>query len=225
MSDPVVRWADVAFQYPNSPTFALRPISMEISRGEFVALVGPSGSGKSTMMLILGMLEHPTAGIYEFEGQDVESCSDEALAALRGASIGFVFQRFHLLEHLTIEQNVLLGGRYLTGCPYSEIHDSASDLLEHVGLSDRKKDRPSELSGGERQRVAIARALVGKPTLILADEPTGNLDSATSMRVMRLFQSLRTELGVTLVVVTHNYEIARLAERRLQLADGQLAAD
>lgn len=224
MGDAVVRWTDVAFQYPNSPTFALRPTSMEITRGEFVSLEGPSGSGKSTMMLILGLLEHPTAGVYELDGKDVEAHSDQQLAAIRGSSVGFVFQRFHLLDQLTIEQNVELGGRYLADVPHAEVSSSVQHLLEYVGLDDRKKDRPSELSGGERQRVAIARALVGKPSLILADEPTGNLDSATSMHVMRLFQTLREELGVTLIVVTHNHDVAELAERRLELSDGLLVS-
>jgi len=224
MSQAVVRWTDVAFQYPNSVTFALRPISMEIARGEFVSLEGPSGSGKSTMMLILGLLEHPTAGIYELDGTDVEAHSDQELAALRGSSVGFVFQRFHLLDQLTIEQNVLLGGRYLPGMSSAEIQHSVRTLLDYVGLDDRRADRPSELSGGERQRVAIARALVGQPSLILADEPTGNLDSATSMHVMGLFETLREELGVTLIVVTHNHDVAELAERRLELADGELVS-
>ncbi len=221
---PLVRWTNVGYRYPGSDDLAVKPASLEIRHGESVAVVGRSGSGKSTLLSLLGLLDEPTVGTYEFDGTVVGQHSDRDRSRLRAASVGFVFQEFHLLDHLTIEQNIALGHRYQP--PWEDTGDLSSfiaEILAHIGLADRRHDRPSTLSGGERQRIAIARALVGNPTLILADEPTGNLDSSTSLMVMHLFEEIRDSLGVTLVIVTHDEALAARSERMLRMSDGQIS--
>jgi putative ABC transport system ATP-binding protein len=200
---------------------ALDGVSLHIDPGEFVAITGPSGSGKSTMMHIIGCLDRPTSGRYEFNGQPVARLSDRQLAKLRNASIGFVFQTFNLLPVSTALQNVALplfyAGRTRTGEP-------ARRALEAVGLAQRAQHRPSELSGGERQRVAIARAIVNQPAILLADEPTGNLDSKTGQQIMDIFQTLNAA-GVTIILVSHEREIANQAHRIMQMLDGKIVSD
>lgn len=200
---------------------ALDRVSIEIDSGEYVALMGPSGSGKSTLMHLLGCLDTPTSGKYWFKGQEVASFDDAALARLRNREIGFVFQNFNLLPRLSALANVQLPLIY-AGIPARERTARSIQLLELVGLKDRLYHRPNELSGGEMQRVAIARALANRPSVILADEPTGNLDSRTGQEVMHLFDTLAAE-GNTVVVVTHDQSVAEHAHRRILLHDGRVA--
>lgn len=202
---------------------ALRGVDVKIHRNEYLAIMGPSGSGKSTLMNMLGCLDTPTAGRYEFNGKDVASMIDDELAEIRNREIGFVFQTFNLLPRSTALSNVELPLIYAGVSPH-ERHQIASEALDHVGLGDRMHHKPNELSGGQRQRVAIARALVNKPSIILADEPTGNLDSKTGVEIMALFEELY-EKGNTLIVVTHEEEIARHARRVLRLLDGLIESD
>lgn len=202
---------------------AVRGVSFEIQKGGFVAIMGASGSGKSTMMNILGCLDTPTGGKYYLDGADVSALSDRALAGIRNRKIGFVFQSFNLLPKLTAYANVELPMLY-AGASQKKRHTKALESLERVGLSDRAKHKPNELSGGQKQRVAIARALVNEPAIILADEPTGNLDSVSSMEIMELFKSLNSE-GSTIVVVTHERDIAAYATRRLVFKDGVIITD
>ena len=197
---------------------ALAGIDLEIGPGEYVAIVGTSGSGKSTLMNVLGCLDTPTAGRYRLEGAAVETLGDDALAHLRNTRIGFVFQTFHLLPRADAVRNVE------PGTSAAERRRRAVERLEQVGLGDRLDHRPNELSGGQCQRVAIARALVNRPSLILADEPTGHLDSKTSEEIMGLFDALHRQ-GTTLVLVTHEDDIARHAERRVRLEDGRVVED
>ncbi|RMF53306.1 MAG: ABC transporter ATP-binding protein [Bacteroidetes bacterium] len=203
--------------------WALRGVSFTIEAGELVAIMGPSGSGKSTLLHILGCLDVPTEGSYRLAGQETTHLSDAGLARLRNQEIGFVFQTFHLLPRYSAIENVALPLVY-AGVPRKERFERARAWLEAVGLGDRLHHRPNELSGGQRQRVAIARALVTRPSLLLADEPTGNLDSATSEEIMRLFLDLH-QAGHTVVIVTHEPDIAAYAERVLVLRDGQLIED
>ncbi|MCX7606221.1 MAG: ABC transporter ATP-binding protein [Bacteroidia bacterium] len=203
--------------------WALRGVSFEIQKGELVAIIGPSGSGKSTLMHILGCLDMPTEGSYRLAGQETTRLSDGELARLRNREIGFVFQTFHLLPRYTALENVALPLVY-AGVPRRERMRRSQAMLEAVGLGDRLHHRPNELSGGQRQRVAIARALVNSPSLLLADEPTGNLDSATSEEIMRLFLSLHQK-GHTVVIVTHEPDIAAYAERIITLRDGLIGED
>jgi putative ABC transport system ATP-binding protein len=202
---------------------ALRGVSLEIRRNEYLAIMGPSGSGKSTLMNMLGCLDTPSSGKYEFSGQDVASMVDDELADIRNREIGFVFQTFNLLPRSDALRNVELPLIY-AGVPRNERHERARAALESVGLGNRIHHKPNELSGGQRQRVAIARALVNRPSIILADEPTGNLDSKTGVEIMDLFEELY-ERGNTLIVVTHEESIARHARRIIRLHDGLIESD
>ncbi|MDB5423416.1 MAG: macrolide transporter ATP-binding protein [Phenylobacterium sp.] len=202
---------------------ALAGVSLRIARGEHVAVIGPSGSGKSSLMNILGGLDRPTAGHYRFDGEDVGSFDDNQLAAFRSRRIGFVFQSFQLLPRLTALQNVELPMIY-AGVPSAERKDRANRLLDRVGLGPRKGHRPTQLSGGQQQRVAIARSLANNPDLLLADEPTGALDTHTGQEVLALFRELNAE-GLTLVLVTHDAGIAAQAHRRVAFLDGLIVSD
>jgi putative ABC transport system ATP-binding protein len=198
---------------------ALRGVEVKIERGQFVSIIGPSGSGKSTLMHILGCLDSPSSGKYWLDGEDVAELSSRALARIRNQKIGFVFQTFNLLPRATIWKNVELPLLY-AGLGREERRDRAMDTLKRVGLDNRAKRRPSELSGGQRQRVAIARALVNQPSLILADEPTGNLDTRTGSDIIKMFEELAGE--ETIVLVTHDPGIAARTERRIKIVDGQI---
>ncbi len=201
----------------------LKGVSLDIFKNEYVALMGPSGSGKSTLMNILGCLDTPTAGAYVLNGQDVSRMSDDHLADVRNIEIGFVFQQFNLLPRLTAAENVALPLVY-AGVPRKERMERALAVLEKVSLADRSHHRPNELSGGQSQRVAIARALINNPSLILADEPTGNLDSKTSIEIMDIFSSIQAG-GNTVVLVTHEEDIANYAYRIVRLRDGVIESD
>ncbi|MGB0509008.1 MAG: ABC transporter ATP-binding protein [Schleiferiaceae bacterium] len=201
----------------------LKGIDLDISKNEYVALMGPSGSGKSTLMNLLGCLDTPTSGSYELNGTDVSSLNDNALAEIRNSEIGFVFQTFNLLPRSTALENVALPLVY-AGLSKEERLARAAEVLERVGLADRMDHRPNQLSGGQRQRVAVARALVNKPALILADEPTGNLDSKTSIEIMKLFDDIQAA-GNTVVLVTHEEDIAQHAKRVIRLVDGNIDSD
>ena len=203
---------------------ALRGVSFEIRRGEFVAIMGPSGSGKSTLMNLLGCLDTPTSGTYSLDGLPVAQLDRNLLAAVRNRKIGFVFQQFNLLPRQTALENVALPLVYLGGVSAEERDARAKQVLELVGLGDRLDHRPKELSGGQQQRVAIARALITRPALLLADEPTGNLDSRSSVEIMALFEELNAQ-GITVVLVTHEADIAAHAHRVLTVRDGMLASD
>jgi putative ABC transport system ATP-binding protein len=206
-----------------APVVALDGVSLRIAEGEKLAIMGPSGSGKSTLLSLLGGLDRPTRGEYVLEGETVSTLDDDAVSAIRNRTIGFVFQSFHLLPHLSVVENVETPLVY-SAVPHAEWRPRALRALERVGLSSRADHRPSELSGGEAQRAAIARALVTQPRLILADEPTGNLDSATGEQIARLLDELHAE-GRTIVLVTHNEALARRAERMIQLRDGRIESD
>ncbi|MCU0271648.1 MAG: ABC transporter ATP-binding protein [Acidimicrobiales bacterium] len=221
MTPPVVRLDGVGRTFPGPPPVeALHPASLVIERGDYLSIVGPSGSGKSTLLHLLGLLDRPTAGRYELDGVDTTGMSDRHRTALRGQRIGFVFQSFHLLGHRTVVENVLLAMLY-NRTPARDRHDRAVAALERVGLGHRLDATPTTLSGGERQRVAIARALVARPSLLLADEPTGNLDSRTSASVLDLFDELHAD-GLTLVVITHDGDVSERARRRVRITDGIL---
>jgi putative ABC transport system ATP-binding protein len=202
---------------------ALRGVDLDIGRNEYVAIMGPSGSGKSTMMNVIGCLDTPTAGEYWLNGMEVSRMSDDALARVRNREIGFVFQTFNLLPRATALHNVELPLIY-AGARASERRERARHALDRVGLTDRMHHRPNELSGGQRQRVAIARALVNDPSILLADEPTGNLDSATSAEIMAVFETLYRQ-GQTVVMVTHEADIAAHAHRVVTLRDGRIHSD
>jgi putative ABC transport system ATP-binding protein len=199
----------------------LKGVSLDIAMGEFIALQGPSGSGKSTLMHILGLLDRPSSGSYFLEGQDVSGLADDELSAIRNRTVGFIFQVFYLVPYISALENVMLPGLY-SRTPTRELRQRAHGLLEQVGLEDRVHFRPNQLSGGQQQRVAIARALVNDPRLLLADEPTGQLDTRTSTEIMNLISQIQ-EQGRTVVVVTHDEETAGYARRRIRLSDGHLA--
>ncbi len=202
---------------------ALDGLDLDIQANEYVALMGPSGSGKSTLMNMLGCLDSPTSGTYVLNGQDVSRLEDDALADIRNREIGFVFQTFNLLPRYTAQENVALPMIY-AGIGKADRMKRAKEVLAQVGLADRMDHRPNELSGGQRQRVAVARALVMRPSIILADEPTGNLDTATSLEVMELFADIQ-KAGNTVILVTHEEDIAACAERTVRLRDGRVESD
>lgn len=222
MSAPALRLHDVAKEYPGGVQ-ALRGVCVEIAPGEQVAVVGPSGSGKTTMLTVLGTLERATSGEVEVAGRDVAGASDLELAGLRAHKVGFVFQGFHLQDSMTALDNVATGMLY-TGAPARERREAAQIALERVGLAHRTTHRPPQLSGGERQRVAIARAIAKGPTIVLADEPTGNLDSRSGQEVLTLLHGLAGD-GATLVLITHDERIAAGFPRRLQMHDGEIVGD
>ena len=224
MSAPVLELDGVEKTYGSEPPVpALRGVSFQVQPGELAAIVGPSGSGKSTLLHLMGTLERPSSGRVEITGLDVARMSDRELAAVRATRIGFVFQLFFLAEHSTLLENVADGLLY-AGVPLVERLERAAEALTRVGLGDRLTARPTQLSGGEQQRVAIARALVGRPAIVLADEPTGNLDSATGRAIMGLIDELHAQ-GATIVVITHDHEIAARFPRRLALLDGRIVSD
>ena len=202
---------------------ALRGVSLDIDKGEFVAIMGPSGSGKSTLMNIIGCLDSPTSGTYYLNNKNVSTLDDDALALIRNHEIGFVFQNFHLLARNTALDNVMLPLKY-AGIDKSEQEEIAMEVIKSVDLESRADHQPSELSGGQQQRVAIARALVNKPSILFADEPTGNLDSKTGDDVMNLFTNLHKQ-GQTIIVITHEIEVANQAERIISIKDGKIFED
>jgi putative ABC transport system ATP-binding protein len=227
MDAPLIRVEGLCKSYEvagGAPVPVLHDVGLRIEAGEFVAVMGPSGSGKSTFMNLLGCLDSPTAGIYRLAGRDVSGLSDDELASLRNCRIGFVFQGFNLLRRVSAADNVALPLIY-AGVGRDERRQRAAALLEQVGLGGRTDALPNELSGGQQQRVAIARALAADPALVLADEPTGNLDSRTSAEIMELFTRLNAERGLTLVVVTHEPDVARYARRLVRFMDGRVVHD
>jgi putative ABC transport system ATP-binding protein len=226
MSDsvPVLEVDQVTKVYPSEPPVtALRGVSLTVGRGELVAVVGPSGSGKSTLLHLMGSLDRPTTGAVRLTGLDVGRLSDRELAALRATRIGFVFQQFFLAEHQTALDNVADGLLY-AAVPLAERRAQALGALALVGLAERPHARPTQLSGGQRQRVAIARALVGQPAIVLADEPTGNLDQAVGQSIIGLLHELHRS-GVTIVVITHDHSIASGMSRRIGMLDGRIVSD
>ena len=204
---------------------ALRGVNLEVQTGEFLAVTGPSGSGKSTFMHIIGCLDRPTSGQYFLDGQDVSRMPKDALAAIRNKKIGFVFQGFNLLSRTTALDNVELPLLYRGGLKTAERRQRALDALKAVGLEDRADHHPNQLSGGQQQRVAIARALINQPSILLADEPTGNLDTRTSIEVMAIFQQLNRERNITVVLITHERDIAEYGTRVTSFRDGVVVAD
>ena len=211
------------FKLGSQTVHVLKGIDLEIKKGEYVALMGPSGSGKSTLMNLLGCLDTPTSGSYNLAGRDVSQMKDNELAEVRNKEIGFVFQTFNLIPRQTALQNVALPLVYAGKTKETRIAQ-AKNVLNEVGLADRMDHRPNQLSGGQRQRVAIGRALVNSPSIILADEPTGNLDSTTSLEIMKLFDEIHKN-GNTLIIVTHEEEIAQYAHRIIRLRDGMIESD
>ena len=224
MSAPVLALEGVSKRYPGTPPVeALRDVSLHIRSGELLAIVGPSGSGKSTLLHIAGTLDTPSEGSVMVDGEPIDELDDRRLAALRAHRVGFVFQQFHLLSGLTALENVALGLLY-AGVPAAERRRRAAAVLDRVGLTARTGHLPSQLSGGEKQRVAIARALVGEPAYVLADEPTGNLDSATGAAILALLHDLHDD-GATIAVITHDPAIAGALLRRVELLDGRVVHD
>jgi putative ABC transport system ATP-binding protein len=227
MGEPLIAVRDLTRTYHvgEVDVRALRGVSLEVQAGEFIALTGPSGSGKSTFMHLLGCLDRPTSGAYRLNGRDVAKLSKRDLARVRNKDIGFVFQGFNLLPRTTALENVELPLLYAGGMKGATRHARARAALESVGLGDRLHHHPNQMSGGQQQRVAIARALVTSPVLLLADEPTGNLDSRTSVEVMDIFQRLNTERALTIVLVTHERDIAEYGTRIVSFRDGRVRAD
>ena len=223
-SSPVLELEQVTKEYPGSPTVrALLGVSLTVTAGELLAIVGPSGSGKSTLLHIIGTLERPTAGRVRIAGIDAGGLDDRRLAALRARRIGFVFQQFVLAEHQSALDNVADALLY-AGVEFAQRRRQAAEALEQVGLGRRARSRPTEMSGGERQRIAIARALVGRPAIVLADEPTGNLDQATGASILELLRELNAQ-GATILVITHNREIAGQLPRQVEIVDGRIVSD
>jgi putative ABC transport system ATP-binding protein len=226
LKDIVIEVNDLNKQYENDEiiTKVLRNVSFKVPKGQFLAIMGPSGSGKSTLMHIIGMLDTMTSGEYKFEGTDITEFSEDEKAQLRGEKIGFVFQSFNLLSKATVLENVKLPLLY-SDVPHKDRDDMALEAIEAVGLSHRVNNLSNQLSGGERQRVAIARALIRKPSVLFADEPTGNLDSKSGMQIMQLLQDLNLEQCVTVILVTHERYTAEHAEREVRLKDGIVVSD
>jgi len=225
---PVISVRDLkkTYELGDIEVHALRGISVDIEPGEFVAVTGPSGSGKSTFMHILGCLDHPTSGEYHLEGRDVSRLTKNELAVVRNRRIGFVFQGFNLLSRTSALENVELPLLYNHKSIRGSVrHRMAMDALKSVGLSERAHHHPNQLSGGQQQRVAIARALITEPSIVLADEPTGNLDSRTSVEVMDIFQRLNTDRGITVLLITHEHDIAEYATRVIAFRDGHIVSD
>ncbi|MCA0131994.1 ABC transporter ATP-binding protein [Winogradskyella alexanderae] len=225
MSDNVIEIRNIIrdFKLGQETVHVLKGIDLDIKRGEYVAIMGPSGSGKSTLMNLLGCLDTPTSGTYILNGKDVSQMTDDELAEIRNTEIGFVFQTFNLLPRTTALENVALPMIY-AGASKKLRSERASEVLTDVGLADRMDHKPNQLSGGQRQRVAVGRALVNKPSIILADEPTGNLDSKTSLEIMELFNEIHAK-GNTVIMVTHEEDIAANAKRVIRLIDGMVASD
>ena len=225
MANPLIKITNIKRDFPlgNEIVYVLKGIDLEINKGEYVALMGPSGSGKSTLMNILGCLDTPTSGTYVLNGKHVSEMQDDELAGIRNKEIGFVFQTFNLMPRTTALDNVALPMVY-AGHSKSERVERATEVLTQVGLQDRMDHKPNQLSGGQRQRVAVARALVNKPSIILADEPTGNLDSKTSVEIMNLFNEIHAN-GNTVILVTHEEDIAAYAHRIIRLRDGIIESD
>ncbi len=225
MANPLIQIHNIKrnFALGGETVYVLKGINLEINKGEYVALMGPSGSGKSTLMNLLGCLDTPTSGSYILNGKDVSKMHDDDLAEIRNKEIGFVFQTFNLLPRTTALDNVALPMIY-AGYSKQERMARAKEVLTQVNLTDRMDHQPNQLSGGQRQRVAIARALVNKPSIILADEPTGNLDSKTSVEIMKLFGDIHAQ-GNTVILVTHEEEIAEYAHRIIRLKDGLIESD
>jgi putative ABC transport system ATP-binding protein len=225
MAEPLIKITNIKrnFQLGEETIYVLKGIDLQINKGEYVALMGPSGSGKSTLMNILGCLDTPTSGNYILNNKDVSKMHDDDLAEIRNKEIGFVFQTFNLLPRTTALDNVALPMVY-AGFSKSERNKRATEVLTQVGLADRMDHQPNQLSGGQRQRVAVARALVNNPSIILADEPTGNLDSKTSVEIMALFNEIHNQ-GNTVILVTHEEDIAKYAKRIIRLRDGMIESD
>jgi len=225
MANPLINITQIKrdFQLGSETINVLKGIDLQINKGEYVALMGPSGSGKSTLMNLLGCLDTPTSGTYILNGKDVSQMHDDDLAEIRNKEIGFVFQTFNLLPRTTALDNVALPMIY-AGYSKTDRNSRASEVLTQVGLADRMDHQPNQLSGGQRQRVAVARALVNKPSIILADEPTGNLDSKTSVEIMKLFGDIHAA-GNTVILVTHEEDIAEYAHRIIRLRDGLIESD